>query len=273
MKSQKTVLITGSTDGIGKESAIKLVNSGYYVIIHGRNQQKVLDTIESITLLTNKSDLSYIIGDLNSFSQIKEMTTQLYEEFDHLDVLVNNAGVYRSSRIINDEGLEQTFAVNYIAPFLITYYLLDLLKKADNARIVNVVSQVHSNQLDLSDLQSSQGYTPVKAYALSKTCLIMFTYRLAERFRSDKMTFNCLHPGIINTKLLEAAMGHLGAPVEQAADYIYYAVNSPDLNNVSGKYLNTTKIEDSKSITYNKILQEQLWKKTEDITKIEFQIS
>ena len=263
---EKFILITGSTSGIGKETAIKLVKLGAHVIIHGRDELKTHNTIELIRNETNNPKIDGVYADLGSFQQIKEMAKILHERYDHLDVLINNAGVIRANRNLTEEGLEETFMVNYIAPFLLTNLLIDLLKKSKAARIVNVVSQVHSNHLDLINLQYKREYSGVKAYARSKTCLIMFTYLLAEKLKQSNITVNCLHPGIINTKLLEASMGApLGAPVSVGAENLIYVAIEQKLKKISGKYFNNKRTEPSKEITYNKEIQKELWQKTEEI--------
>ena len=263
---EKLILITGSTSGIGKETAIKLVKLGAHVIIHGRDELKTHNTIELIRNETNNPKIDGVYADLGSFQQIKEMAKILHERYDHLDVLINNAGVIRANRNLTEEGLEETFMVNYIAPFLLTNLLIDLLKKSKAARIVNVVSQVHSNHLDLINLQYKREYSGVKAYARSKTCLIMFTYFLAEKLKQSNITVNCLHPGIINTKLLEASMGApLGAPVSVGAENLIYVAIEQKLKKISGKYFNNKRTEPSKEITYNKEIQKELWQKTEEI--------
>ncbi len=198
------------------------------------------------------------------------MAYQIKEKYERLDVLINNAGVYRQNRQLSEEGLEETFAINYIAPFLLTNLLLDSLKKANSSRIVNVASQVQSNHLDLDNLQFEKGYTGVKAYASSKTCLIMFTYLLAEKLKNTDITVNCLHPGVINTKLLNVAWGSVGAPVSEGANNLIYVAMTPNLEKVSGKYFDNKHIKPSKDITYDKKLQRELWKKTEEIIGSKF---
>ncbi|TFG26718.1 MAG: SDR family NAD(P)-dependent oxidoreductase [Promethearchaeota archaeon] len=270
---EKLILITGSTSGIGKATAIKLSKLGAHVIIHGRNEIKTRKTIELIKNEISPAKIDGVYADLRSQEQIKEMVEKLYVKFDQLDVLINNAGVIREKRTLTEEGLEETFAVNYIAPFLLTNLLIDLLKKSKAGRIVNVASQVHSNHLDFNDLQYEKGYSGVKAYARSKTCLIMFTYLLAEKLKKTNITVNCLHPGIINTKLLEASMGApVGAPVSIGAENLIYVATNQKLKNVSGKYFNNKKQEFSKELTYDKEIQKKLWKKTGKILSTNFEI-
>jgi len=224
--------------------------------------------MNKIEKATNSNKLSYVYADLGSFAQIREMVSNIYERFDRLDVLINNAGVIRSERRVGQEGLEETFAINYVAPFFLTDLLLDLLKKGKSSRIVNVVSRVQSTQLDFEDLQLEKGYTAVKAYAKSKTALIMFTYLLAEKLLDKNITVNCLHPGVINTKLLRSAFGAGGAPLTEGAKTLIFAAIASELENVSGKYFVNNRSKSSKEITYDKEVQRTLWKKTEEILGI-----
>ncbi|MFW9882710.1 MAG: SDR family oxidoreductase [Candidatus Thorarchaeota archaeon] len=266
----KIILITGSTDGIGYQAAIELAKSEYHIIVHGRNREKAEITTKKIEKLTNKNNLSIVYADLRSFVQIKEMVNDIYDHFDRLDVLINNAGVYKSQRNVTQEGLEETFMINYIAPFFLTNLLIGLLKKGKSSRIVNVASQVHSNHFNFEDLQFERGYTGTKAYARSKTALILFSYLLAEKLKSTGITVNCLHPGVIETKLLKAAMSFGGASLLKGAKTLIYAAITPELENVSGKYFVNNRSALSKDITYDKEIQKKLWKKTEELIGMEF---
>jgi NAD(P)-dependent dehydrogenase (short-subunit alcohol dehydrogenase family) len=271
--SEKTILITGSTDGIGEQAALELVKLGAHVLIHGRNKKKAELTIKKIENETSLHNMSPVYAELGSFDQINEMVNTISNKYEKLDVLINNAGLIKPERSVTQEGLETTFAVNYVAPFLLTNLLIDLLKKANSSRIVNVASQVQINHLDFDNLQYEVGYTQVKAYALSKTCLIMFTYLLAEKLKNSNITVNCLHPGVINTKILEEAWGAIGASVEVGAKTLIYAAIAPELENVTGKYLKDNKLVRSKDITYNKKLQTKLWQQTEEIIGKKFTLN
>jgi len=271
--NDEIILVTGSTDGIGEQAALELVKLGAHVLIHGRNKTKAELTIQKIKKETNLHNMSPVYAELGSFDQIKEMVNNIYNKYGKLDVLINNAGIIKPKRSVTQEGLETTFAVNYVAPFLLTNLLIDLLKKATSSRIVNVASQIQTNHLDFENLQHKTGYTQVKAYALSRTCLIMFTYLLAEKLKDSNLTVNCLHPGVINTKLLEEAWGSaVGASVEVGAETLVHAAIAPELENVTGKYLKNNKPVRSKDITYNKKLQKKLWSQTEEIIGTKFTI-
>ncbi len=226
--------------------------------------------MQRIEKITNKNNISSVYADLSSFNEIKEMVSDVFDRFNSLDVLINNAGVYKSKRQITQEGLEETFAINYIAPFLITNLLINLLKKAESSRIVNVVSRVQSNHFDFNDLHFEGDYTGVKAYAKSKTALILFTYLLADKLHNTDITVNCLHPGVINTKLLRSAYGSGGASLVDGAKTLIFAALAPEIKGISGKYFVNNRSEPSKDITYNAEIQRKLWKKTEKIVGMEF---
>ncbi|MFX0075099.1 MAG: SDR family NAD(P)-dependent oxidoreductase [Candidatus Hermodarchaeota archaeon] len=264
---KKVILITGSTDGIGHQAAIELANLGHHIIVHGRNQEKSKEAMKKIARLTNNNNLNFAYADLGVLEQIRTMANTIYENYDKLDVLINNAGVIRQERTINQDGLEETFAINYVAPFFLTNLLLDLLKEGTSSRIVNVVSRVHSNQFNFEDLQFEKGYTAVKAYAKSKTALILFTYFLAEKSKVEGITVNCLHPGAINTKLFKAVNRKEGASVQIGAKTLVYAATAYELEGISGKYLVNNRFAPSKEITYDKGVQTTLWRKTEEIIK------
>ncbi len=263
----KTILLTGSTDGIGYQAALELAKARHHVIIHGRNKEKAKFAMDKIAKLTHNNNLSYVYADLGKLDQIRAMASTLYENFNNIDVLINNAGVVRLKRTISQDGLEETFAINYLAPFLLTNLLLDLLINGKSSRIVNVVSRVQSNQLNFDDLQLEKEYTAVKAYAKSKTALILFTYFLAEKLKDKGITVNCLHPGAINTKLLRAVFRSDGASLEVGAKTLVFAATAPELEGVSGKYFVNNLSKSSKKITYDKEVQKILWKKSEELLK------
>jgi NAD(P)-dependent dehydrogenase (short-subunit alcohol dehydrogenase family) len=219
---------------------------------------------------THNHKVSSVYADLRSFTQIKELVFDIYNRFDRLDVLISNAGVYRPKRSITQEGLEETFAVNYIAPFLLTNLLIDLLRNAKSSRIVNVVSRIQSNHFDFKNLQFEEGYTGVKAYARSKTALVMFTYFLADKLKDKEITVNCLHPGVIDTKILRSAFGSYGAPLSEGAKTLIFAATAPELENLTGKYFVNNHSQPSQHITYDKEIQKKLWKKTEEILGMDF---
>jgi len=150
---EQTILVTGSTDGIGKETALQLAHKGAEVILHGRYKEKGLTVQEEIRHRTGNGSLNFILADLTSQHQVRDLAAEVTERYDHLNVLINNAGTFQSQRTLTEDGLETTFAVNYLAPFLLTNELLDMMKRSDTSHIVNVASIAHwDGKLDWGQL-------------------------------------------------------------------------------------------------------------------------
>lgn len=250
------VLVTGSTDGIGKETAKILLESGHTVVVHGRNKERLSDAVRE---LSHRERVLGVTGDLSIQGEIKRMAEDIHSLTDRIDVLVNNAGVYRSVRVITPDGLEETFAVNHMAPFILTNLLFDLIRKSPAGRVVTVSSMIHADSLDFDNLQGEQYFDGSYAYSLSKLCNVLFAYELADRVKHLGITSNCLHPGVINTKLLRSGWGGMGSPVFRGAQTSVYLAVSPEVEKVSGKYFINKRSENSQNITYNAYVRKKLW--------------
>ena len=182
-------------------------------------------------------------------------------------MLINNAGTYSTKRILTEDGLEMTFSVNCLAPFLLTRTLMELLKESAPSRIVNVASMAHWNaNVDWSNMQGEQYFDGFRAYALSKLGVILFTYELAKRLKGSGVTVNCLHPGVVKTKLLRAGFGAIqGITPEEGARTSIYLASSTDLENESGKYFERCRPVRSSPLSYDSRMQEKFWKMSEDL--------
>jgi len=256
----KTVLVTGSTDGIGKQSALDLARLGARVIVHGRDQSKVLSTVEEIRRKTG-GVVEWVAADFSALAQVRRMAADVAERYSRLDVLINNAGVFMPKQQLSQDGFELTLAVNHLAPFLLTNLLIGLLRSSVPARVVNVSSTTHqSARMDLDDLQGKRRYSGYSAYGLSKLANILFTYELAQRLEAAQITVNALHPGVIQTKMLrEGYPGIHGAGLEEGAETCVYLASSPEVEGVTGKYFIRKKSVPSSKETYNRQLQSRLW--------------
>jgi NAD(P)-dependent dehydrogenase (short-subunit alcohol dehydrogenase family) len=268
----RIVLITGSTDGIGKQTALELAQRGYEVIIHGRDRGRAGKTVEEIAGRSEKGALGMVIADLASQRAVQQMSEELHERYEHLDVLINNAGVYQKKYELSEEGLELTFAVNHLSHFLLTGLLLDMLGKSSAARIVTVSSMIHAKQMDFDNLQGKRRFDGGSAYSLSKLCNVLFTYKLADILRDGGITANCLHPGVINTKLLRVNWGNMGAPVPEGARTSVHLASSPEVEGVTGKYFVNSRPVQSAAVSYQREVQDRLWEISErlltDSTKL-----
>ena len=176
-----------------------------------------------------------------------------------LDVLINNAGVYSSEKKFTKDGIELTFGVNHLAHFLLINLILELMLKSKEGRIINVSSMIHANSIDFDNLQGEKYYDGSYAYSLSKLCNVLFTYKLADELKGSNITVNCLHPGVINTKLLRAGWGGGGASVEQGAKTSVYLAVSDEVSGKTGNYYMNMKAVRSHDITYNKEIQDKCW--------------
>ncbi len=256
----KTILITGATDGIGKQTAIELIRMGARVILHGRNNDSCGKAIDVIKQETKTYSIEYISCDLSSLAEVKKMSKNIYENYKKIDVLINNAGVYENEKVLTVDGYERTFAINYLAHFLLTISLLDRLKSSSPSRIINVSSVAHQNcDFDLQNLFAEKNFDAYNSYAISKAANVLFTYKLAEKLRGDNLTVNALHPGVITTKLLSKGFGINGASLKSGAETSVYLASSSDLEKVTGKYFSDSREKLSARFTYDKELQQKFW--------------
>ena len=257
----KIVLITGSTDGIGKETALQLAQRGATVIVHGRSVERCQAACDDIRRATGNSNVDFVVADLSSQRQVRRMAAEIQERTDGLQVLINNAGVILLTRQVTEDGLEATFAVNHLAPFLLTHLLLDRLRQSAPARIINVSSTVHYDaQIKVDNLQSEKNYNGINAYKLSKLGNVLFTFELADRLEGSDVTANCLHPGVVATKLLDTGWGwSTGLTSAQGAALSVYLATSPEVAQVTGKYFESTSAGGASPKANDVKLRRQLW--------------
>jgi NAD(P)-dependent dehydrogenase (short-subunit alcohol dehydrogenase family) len=256
--SHATILITGSTDGIGKQAALALAKQGHRVLVHGRDEQRCRRTVEAIQEQGGAEGVSSYRADFSSLTEVRGLAKEVLSRETELSVLVNNAGMYPQRFSKSREGYELTFAVNHLAPFALTLYLLELLGQSSPSRIVNVSSMMHARSLDFDHLLGDQGMSRSQAYASSKLCNILFTFELARRLQGSGITANCLHPGVINTKLLRVVYSGGRSPSEGAKN-IVYAATAMELSGVSGEYLLDRKSSRPADIAYDATVRRKLW--------------
>ncbi|MCI0571167.1 MAG: SDR family oxidoreductase [Myxococcaceae bacterium] len=231
------MLVTGSTDGIGRQTAIELARRGASVLVHGRSPKKVQESVAEVQQEARHVRVKGFVADLSHREEVERLAREVSGTVGRLDVLVHNAGVFMRSRSLTPDGVELTFAVNHLAPFLLTHRLLPLLERSAPARVVVVSSIAHTRgKLDVEDLSASRGYDAYTAYASSKLANVLFTLELAERLQDRGVTANCLHPGVVTTKLLKEGFGASGASVEEGARACVHVATAQELKGVSGRY-------------------------------------
>jgi NAD(P)-dependent dehydrogenase (short-subunit alcohol dehydrogenase family) len=256
----RRILVTGSTDGIGKETALELAAMGAEVIVHGRTKGKAALVAQEIARTTGNEKTAFIAADFADLTQVRSMAAEVTQRWDRIHVLINNAGVYMSDRELTVQGFETTFAVNHLAPFLLTNLLLDNLLRSVPARIVTVSSIAHQRAtLDFENLQAEKRFDPYAVYALSKLANILFTYELASRLQGKGVTANCLHPGVINTKLLRTGFGTTGATVEEGASTTVYLATSEEVEGITGTYFVRNQKAASSWLSRDPAARQKLW--------------
>jgi len=263
----KTVLVTGGTDGIGRETALQLARMGTRVLVHGRDKEKGTQVVDEINRDTCKENVSLYIADFSSLADVKRMAEDIMREQTELHVLVNNAGNFYKERLLSTDDIEMTMAVNYFAPFLLTLLLLDLLKANAPARIVNVASSSHKliRSVDFENLQGETNYDGFSAYSLSKLGNVLFTQSLADKLAETGVTANALHPGVVNTKLLRKSYHLDGMSVDKGAQTSVYLASSTSVEGVSGKYYKNMQERPASDLSQGKNFQDAFWKLSEEM--------
>ena len=263
--NKKTILITGSTDGIGEQTAGELARRGHRVLLHGRNEKKGKSVMEAIRKDSENDSLIFYLADFADLAAVRKMAETIKENEAGLDVLINNAANYYKERRLNGAGLEMTFTVNHLASFVLTLHLLPFLKKNAPARIVNVASSAHKNirEVDFSNLQGEQSYDGFHAYSLSKLGNVLFTQELSRRLEGSGVTVNSLDPGVVDTKLLHKSFGGGGKSVEEGAQTSIYLADSPQVADVTGKYFKYEEERQPSDLAMDEDLQKKFWEASE----------
>ncbi|MBT6430542.1 MAG: SDR family oxidoreductase [Rhodospirillaceae bacterium] len=271
------VIITGGTDGIGFVTAEELAVRGANVTLVGRNEQKCIDTVAIIKNTTGNPNISHELADLSLLRDVRELAERLLADPTPIDILVNNAGGYYQKRQQTDEGLEQTFALNHMAYFVLTNLLLERVHEAGQGRIINVASGVHKmGKLNFSDPQGRVSYKGWPAYCQSKLMNVMFTNALARRLEGTATTANSLHPGFVASKFGHNNTGFVGlmmrmsqavmaiSPQAGAKTSVHLATD-PELAATSGLYFEKSRETASSQDSLNVEAQERLWKLSEEV--------
>jgi retinol dehydrogenase 14 len=273
----RTVLITGGTSGIGRAAAAALAALGARVAITGRDGTRARAAAAAISRETGNSQIDAFVADLSSQAEVRRLAAEVLAAYPRLDVLLNNVGGFWAHRHPTAEGLERTFALNHLAPFLLTNLLLDRLIASAPARIVTVSSGAHSmGAIDFDDLMGSRAYSGQSAYSQSKLANVMFTYELARRLEGTGVTATVLHPGMTSTAFgaedaargwgpLIAVMRLFMQRPERGADTPVYLASSAEVEGVSGRYFAGRKEKRSNASSYDRAITSRLWRVSTDL--------
>ena len=264
---EQTVLITGATDGLGRELARELAARGVEVLLHGRDEAKAQAVRHDIAESTGSEKLHVVLGDLSSLEAVRSLAAEVGSATDRLDALVNNAGIIGGhERRESVDGHELTFAVNYLSHYLLTALLLALLRDSAPSRIVNVAS-IGQAPIAFEDPMLERRYDRMRAYSQSKLAQIMFTFELAERLRAageDGVTVNALHPAtLMDTQMVRGTFGRARASVEEGAEATLRLVVESGLDGVSGRYYDGLVEARADAQAYEADARRRLWELSE----------
>ncbi|MCI0435288.1 MAG: SDR family oxidoreductase [Gemmatimonadetes bacterium] len=257
-QTQKVVLVTGSTDGLGREVAKRLAATGAHVIVHGRNVERGNAVVADIER-AGKGSARFYRADLGSLAEVRAFAETILREYDRLDVLVNNAGIGSASpngREVSAEGHELRFAVNYLSGFLLTHLLLPRIIESAPARIVNVSSLAQA-PIDFDDVMLERSYTGGRAYAQSKLAQVLFTFDLARELEGRGVIVNALHPATyMNTTMVARAGVEPRSTVEEGAEAVMHLVTAPDLR--GGRFFNGQRPSRANPQAYDEAARDRL---------------
>ncbi|HKK00656.1 MAG TPA: SDR family NAD(P)-dependent oxidoreductase [Desulfuromonadales bacterium] len=272
--SEQTILITGSTDGLGRATARELAALGATVLIHGRNRERLEQSRAEIIDVTGNRNIKGYLADLSELAQVRRLAEDVGAKNQRLDMLINNAGigagnVKKPRRELSADGVELRFAVNYLAPFLLTRLLLPRLKASAPARIINV-SSVGQFPIDFDDVMLETHYDPVNAYRQSKLAQIMFTIDLAAELEGTGITVNALHPSsLMDTKMVFEWFGHALSTVGDGVEALMNMATSPEFDTISGAYYDRKEQARANLQAYDRVARAQLRKLSEELVGID----
>lgn len=271
INEEKVVLITGATDGVGKQTALKLAKEGYHIVMMVRSKARAEQTIAEIKQESGNKKVAYILVDLTSLAQVRKAVAEFLAAYPRLDILINNAGLIVPDKQITADGFEQSFEVNHLSHFLLTHLLLDRIKQSPQGRIINLSSEGHRMaKFDADNFNAEKNYSSLGQYCFTKLCNIYFTNELAARLKGTNVTVNAVHPGVVRSSFAGTMDKGLLKPLfaisrlfmispEQGAATSVYVATAPGLNKVTGRYFKDSKEKRSSALSLNVSNQKLLW--------------
>ncbi len=281
MLDNKIVVITGANSGIGKEAAVALAEKRAHIVMVCRNEERGEAARQEIIYRSDNEQVDLMLCDLSVQADIEKCGLAMREKYSHIDVLLNNAGGFFTKRRESADGLEMTFALDHMGYFLLTHYLLDLVKKGTTKRIINVSSEAHRipKSIPWDDLQHEQSYSSMQVYGEAKLYNVYFTQKLAQLLETDGITVNALHPGFVASKfgsgqgiLMQVVWGLLRPfqiSEKKGAQTSIYLASSPEVEQVTGRYFEKQQQSETTALAENQENIDRLWEVSKDIGGIE----
>jgi len=279
MVASQVMVVTGATNGIGLITAQALAATGARVVIVGRSEQRLAQSVAQIQAHNPDAQLDAVCADLSVQHDVHLVANHIKATYERIDVLINNAGAYYATRQLSADGIELTWALNHMAPFILTNALLDMFRQSAPARIITVSSMAHqSARMNFDDIQGERRYSGWNAYAQSKLANILFTYELADRLQQTDITVNCVHPGFVATGFAHNNQGFMANAMaflqryfaispEKGAETSIFLATSPTVNAVTGRYFVDSKAVPSSPVSYDVTSRRRLWELSQKLVR------
>ncbi len=279
-------LITGATSGIGKAAALALAKKNYELILIGRNEEKAKKVCYDIKKKTGNDNMNYFVCDLSLLQDVRSTVDKIKNDYDRIDVLINNAGAKFLQHQLTKEGIELTFATNHLGHFMLTISLIDLMKRSQSARIINVSSGAHyAGNGAIENILTAHKYDGRRQYSNSKLANVLFTYSLADKLKARGIVANAVDPGGVATnfarnnglwhwlkhRIYYLKKRQLLTP-NQGAETLVFLSSADDVIGITGKYFNEMKEKRSSDISYDKVLQDKIWELSVTLSGIDFEV-
>lgn len=276
--ANKVFVVTGTTSGIGKALAMDLARTGETVVLVARDPDRGSEALKEIALATQNPNIDLELCDLSVLSSVRNLAEILKSKFDKIDVLINNAGVYKRNRTVTVDGFEEMFAANHLGPFLLTNLVLPLLQAAvqadGSARILNITAPA-TVPLNFDDLQGEREFNSLKTFGATKTANLLFTFELARRLANTGITVNAIHPGLARSGLMKEGFFLLrlltrlaSPPPEKVTGAIVQMATAPEFAKTTGKFLHQGKEFEIPAPANDRAAQERLWEVSESLTQL-----
>ena len=274
----KIFVVTGVTSGIGQALALDIARTGEMLVMVARDVDRGQQVLSEIKSKTQNSNIDLELCDLSILSSVRNLAEILKSKYQKINVLINNAGVYKRSRKVTVDGFEEMFAANYLGPFLLTNLLLELLQAAvqvdGSAHILNITAP-STTRLNFDDLQSEKIFNSLNAFGASKMANLLFTMELARRLENTGITVNAVHPGLVRSGIMKEAFAPLrlltwlaSSPPQKAAENILQVATAPDFERTTGKFFHRTKELQAAAYVYDRDAQQRLWEISEMLTDL-----
>jgi NAD(P)-dependent dehydrogenase (short-subunit alcohol dehydrogenase family) len=273
---KRVFVLTGATSGIGKALAVDLAKTGETVVLVARDAERGKAAMDEVRLAVPNSVLDLQVGDLSILSSVRNLAEILKSRYEAIDVLINNAGVYKRNRVVTVDGYEEMFAANHLGPFLLTNLLLETLQAAvrinSSARILNIAAP-STTPLNFDDLQGERNFNSLNAFGASKMANLLFTFELARRLENTGITVNAIHPGLVRSGILKEGFFLIrlltrlaSSPPEKVTGAILQAAVAPAFEKTTGKFLHNGKEIEAPAYAQDRAAQQRLWEVSERLT-------